>query len=261
MNLSFGMMVDGNSRLAMIEVLREGGWRREDLEDKKLAPEILESYRKHLYEVYVKSARWCVDLGEHLLGRLQNSDYAIFVYNWRNGQREHFDCIAHAIREVCPELIERLGRFGPVCLVGSQNEKDKWFDMFPKLQELEPAGRGNRTIMLTGFEHGLGEDPRAANVRDIGIFVRSTQARLSGMYLKALADAQIAVLSHHPYRFCPKDLAQMLIAQVKSDVPHDAENVYPLEVYEAWAAEEHRQPEIRLTSNAFPPETRPVKEN
>ena len=253
MRLSVGMMVDGNSRFAFLEVMKRRGWTPEDLVLPSVRSEALAAYSQRLGEVYVENARWCIRLGEELLSRTEDSDYSIFVYNAANRGRGHFSCIDRAIRAVGGELVERLAAKGEVCLVGPQAEKDCWFRLFPELRELgEPRG-GNRSVIITGYQQGCGEDAHCRFMRPIDYFVRSTQMRFSGMYLPALANAQFVVLSHIPYLYSPGQVAESLVEQASLDEEHDGFNVYSPRVYDAWLSHYSRAPAAFISSNALPP--------
>lgn len=256
MRLSVAMMVDGNSRFAFTDVLRRNGWNADDLAFPPVRERALVEYSRRLGEVYVENARWCIRLGEELLERVEDSDYSVFVYNAANRSREHFSCIDAAIRAVGGELASRLGRFGPVCLVGPREEKQNWFSLFPSsLCELDaPESGENRSVIITGYQHGSGcaEDSRAKFMRPIDYFVRSTQMRFSGMYLPALANSRFVVLSHIPCMYPPRLFAEALVESARADEEHDDLNVYSPRVYAAWLEHYSAAPAALFTSNALP---------
>ncbi len=255
LNLNLGMMVDGNSRFAFVEILQRTGFSPSELSDESIKSVVLEAYKARLKEVYAKNADWCIDLGEALFSRVDYSDYAVFVYNAVNRKRNHFSGIDNAIRRVGGDLVKRLGAHGPVCLIGPENEKEQWFSLYPDLQELEPgsANAGNRSIIITGYQQGCGEDPHVAGMRPLDYFVRSTQMRFSGMYLPALANTQLVTLSHIPYLYPPEALVNALLNEASLDEEHDELNLYTPRVYDAWLEHYDREPSVFLSSNAFPP--------
>lgn len=252
--LSVGLMVDGNSRFALVEVLKRTGMSPEDLANPAVRDGLVDAYCDALREVYVRNARWCVQFGEELLSRVEGSDYTIFIYNVANRKRDHFSCIDHAICAVSGELIARLGQFGPVCLVGPEEEKQRWFSMFPGYEELSPVrGNENRSVLLMGYQRGIGEDGHASLMRPLDYFLRSTQMRFSGMTLSALDNSQLLVMSHIPYLYSARSVADALIEQARLDEEHDELNLYSPRIYREWMRHYSESPSIFFSSNALPP--------
>ena len=253
MNLNLGMMVDGNSRFAFVESLMQLGLAPVDLSDAGNREAIMPVYLKQLKQVYVRNAHWCIELGESLLSRVENSDYVVFVYNVANRARGHFSSIDNAICEVGAELVDRLGQFGSVCLLGPEKEKKQWKSMFPDLQEVSDLRNGNRSVIITGYQQEVGGDERTRFMRPLDYFIRSTQMRFSGMYLPALSNTQLVVLSHVPYFYRPEAVVDALLEETALDEEHDELNVYSQGVYDAWVDHYLQAPSLFLSSNARPP--------
>ncbi|VVB73340.1 Uncharacterised protein [uncultured archaeon] len=252
MRLNLGMMVDGNARSTFVNVMRKLDMRPEDLPERK--EEAIKLYMKELPSTYIRNARWCIDVGESLFSRTEGSEYVIFVYNMTNRSRGHFSSIEKTILETGGELIKRLSCFGDVCLAGSKSEKDRWMALYPELKDVNEGMKGHRTVILTGYQRDSGEDAGVRHIRPLDFFVRSTQLRMSGMYLPCMDDTHFCVLNHIPYKYDPSAFVDRLVTAKRMDEEHDELNVYSGGVYETWLKHESKPPSVYITSNALPPE-------
>jgi hypothetical protein len=251
MGLNLGMMVDGNARSTFINVLNTLEMTPAEIVGRE--KEVTELYLQELPKTYIRNAKWCVRLGKELFSRTSNSEYTIFVYNVANRARGHFKSIENAIMDVGGELVQELGGFGEVCLVGPETEKSRWKAVYPRLKDVKETSKGHRTVILTGYQRDKGEDGGIAHIRPIDFFIRSTQMRFSGMILPCMDNTHFVVLNHIPYKYDPAELVQTLIDVKKMDEEHNELNIYSKFIYDLWAEHESKPPSIYVTTNAMPP--------
>jgi len=251
--LNLGMMVDGNARQTFIDVIKSKGLTKEDMVSVSTQNDVIEEYMKKLPETYLRNAKWCIDLGEELFKQTENSEYVIFVYNVANRARGHFKGIEYAICEAGGELINRLSSFGDVCLLGPESEKKHWVEMYPQLKDVYSKPNDHRTVILTGYQRGNGEDAGVPNVRHLDFFIRSTQMRFSGMFMPCMDNTHMITLSHMPYKYCASDIIQQLLKEKGRDEEHNEINVYSPSIYSTWIEHEKKPLSMYITTNALPP--------
>jgi hypothetical protein len=252
-------MADGNARFAVLNLLE-----KLDISSEiflKNLDTYKDQYLTSLLEVYEKNAVWCGLFGKALLTNNRGSDLVIFVYNYTNRQREHNEVIEKVITRRGQEIIDMLKPYANLYVLGADSEKKKWSGIF---QELEPLNRNaeldeNRVIFGVGYEYNTpeGMDSTVKYLRNMDIFLRATQLRLSGMFFPALKDALFLCLDSSLYLYDPNHLAEEIQKYHNMDEEHDELNIYSNAVYNAWKKnnEQNNGLNLHYTFRAYPFQT------
>jgi len=259
MGLSITLMADGNARFAVLNLVEKLDISLEIF--LKNFDNYKDQYLKSLLEVYEKNAVWCGLFGKALLTNNRGSDLMIFVYNYTNKQREHHEVIEKVITRRGQEIIDMLKPYANLYILGPDSEKKKWSSIF---QELGPLNRNaeldeNRVIFGVGYEYNTSEgtDSTVKYLRNMDIFLRATQLRLSGMFFPALKDALFLCLDSSLYLYDPSHLAEEIQKYHTIDEEHDELNIYSNAVYNAWIKSNQKNSSLNLlcTFRAYPSRT------
>ncbi len=97
-------------------------------------------------------------------------------------------------------------------------------------------------------------DSNVKYLRNMDIFLRATQLRLSGMFFPALKDALFLCLDSSLYLYDPNHLAEKIQKYHAIDEEHDELNIYSNEVYNAWNKNNEKNNGLNLycTFRAYP---------